>query len=234
MLRGMWTYVQDGMRDLMARGGPVMWPLLALSVLAVAMLFERLWFWSRTNYPGRLKKLAQLTRLLRAGEARAAAALIEHDRTVYGMLTRALLIRGAGDAEAAQAVELQRGRIERFMPTLSTVITVAPMLGILGTVTGIISSFNILADETTTDPRAVSQGIAEALLTTVAGLVIAIVVLFPYNALRAQVDRTLSRMEAMILAAAAGRQTGGVGGHAGDATAPLFGALAEGGGERPR
>ena len=75
------------------------------------------------------------------------------------------------------------------------------MLGILGTVFGIISSFRVLSDSAAvTDPRAVSQGIAEALLSTAAGLLVAIVVLFPYNSFRAQVDRTLSRIE--VLAAA--------------------------------
>jgi biopolymer transport protein ExbB len=100
------------------------------------------------------------------------------------------------------SMEAQRGRLERYMPTLSTIITAAPMLGILGTVTGIIQSFRLLAPETTTtDPRLVSQGIAEALLTTAAGLIVALVVLFPYNAFRAQIDKTLGRFDALIAAA---------------------------------
>lgn len=91
------------------------------------------------------------------------------------------------------------------MPTLSTIITVAPMLGILGTVLGIISSFELLSDQATTaDPRSVSQGIAEALITTAVGLVIAIFTLFPYNSLRAQVNRTLSAIESLTWAAVAG------------------------------
>ena len=76
------------------------------------------------------------------------------------------------------------------------------MLGILGTVLGIIASFELLsAQNASTDPQSVSQGIAESLLTTAAGLVVAVVTLFPYNALRAQVDRTLSRLESLAAAA---------------------------------
>jgi biopolymer transport protein ExbB len=99
-------------------------------------------------------------------------------------------------------VERQRPRVERFMPTLSTVITGAPMLGILGTVLGIIASFHLLSESAeTVTPRAVSGGIAEALLTTAAGLVIALIVLLPYNIFRAQQERTLGRLEALGAAA---------------------------------
>ena len=87
------------------------------------------------------------------------------------------------------------------MIALSTIITAAPLLGILGTVIGIISSFQVLSEQTAaTDPRSVSHGIAEALLTTAAGLTIALVTLFPYMAFRGQIDRTLGRIE--LLAAA--------------------------------
>ena len=92
------------------------------------------------------------------------------------------------------------------MPTLSTIITAALMLGILGTVTGLIHSFRILAEESgVTDPREVSPAIGEALLTTAVGLGVSIVVLFVYNAFRAQVDRPLSRFE--VLAEAARRNS---------------------------
>ena len=88
------------------------------------------------------------------------------------------------------------------MPTLGTIITAAPMLGILGTVMGIISSFEVLsAKELSTKPAEVGAGIAEALLTTVAGLVVAIVTLFPYNAFRAQIDRVYGRIDTIIASA---------------------------------
>ena len=131
-----------------------------------------------------------------------ALTSVEEERADVALINPKLLDEPASDASAADAVESQRHRLERFMPTLSTIITAAPMLGILGTVLGIIASFELLsAQNASTDPQSVSQGIAESLLTTAAGLVVAVVTLFPYNALRAQVDRTLSRLESLAAAA---------------------------------
>ncbi|MBI1338044.1 MAG: hypothetical protein GC164_13940 [Phycisphaera sp.] len=190
---------------LMDRGGVVMWPLLVLSLAGVTLMVERAWFWVGTNNPSRCRRVEEMARLLRHGETKALHTLTEHDQSVYGRFVRVVMEEGASDAAITEAVERQRPRIERFMPTLSTIISAAPMLGILGTVTGIISSFHLLSSEAlATDPRKVGEGIAEALLTTAAGLVIAIIVLFAYNAYRAQIDRTLGRLE--MLAAAAARK----------------------------
>lgn len=197
----MLSFVTEQFGDLMRRGGPIMWPLLLLSLVGMTLTVERCWFWLRTNPPGRTRKLAQLARLLRQGDTQGVRALIDGDRSIYGNIVRMMLEEQVSDAVAIEAVESQRPRLERYMSTLTTIITAAPMLGILGTVTGIIASFNILSDEATTDPRAVSAGIAEALLTTAAGLVVALVVLFPYNAFRAQIDRTLARIESLVAAA---------------------------------
>lgn len=186
-----------------------MWPLLALSLLGAALTVERVWFWVRTNSRGRLALVERLSRLLREGRLSEAGALARGDGSVYGKVVKNLLSERASEALVVQVVETHRSGLERFMPTLSTIITAAPMLGILGTVTGIISSFQILADVSmTADPRDVGHGIAEALLTTAAGLVIAIGVLFPYNGFRAQIDRTLGRIDLLIAAAGEGRDTG--------------------------
>jgi biopolymer transport protein ExbB len=91
------------------------------------------------------------------------------------------------------------------MVTLSTIITAAPLLGILGTVIGIIRSFNLLGvEDVMTDPRAVSVGIAQALITTALGLVVALVTLFPYMIFRAQSERAVGRLESVIASAQLG------------------------------
>ena len=201
-MTSMLAFIQDSFTELMRRGGWVMWPLLMLSLVGMTLAIERCWFWLRTNPPGRSGWLRRLNRLLGNGDISGARVLLEANRSVYGRVADHLLDKGASEAVAAESIEAQRPHLERFMPTLSTIITAAPMLGILGTVVGIISSFRILSDSTSaTDPRAVSQGIAEALITTAAGLVVAIVVLFPYNAFRAQIDRTLGRFEVLVAAA---------------------------------
>ncbi|MFO0873194.1 MAG: MotA/TolQ/ExbB proton channel family protein [Phycisphaerales bacterium] len=170
---------------LMDRGGPVMWPLLALSMIGMTLVIERVVFWIGLHGPGRAGRLRQLGAALREGDRPKVERLIRHDRSVYGRVAARLLDDGASDAIAIDAVERERPRLDRFMNALSTIITAAPMLGILGTVTGIIKSFQLIGEQTTlTDPRAVSGGIAEALITTAAGLVIALIVLFPYMAFR--------------------------------------------------
>jgi biopolymer transport protein ExbB len=95
--------------------------------------------------------------------------------------------------EAEAEVSLQR--MQRFMSALDTMITVAPLLGILGTVLGIISSFAILGAGGISDPRAVTGGIAQALVTTAAGLSIAIITVVPYNFFNSRIRRAVHGME---------------------------------------
>jgi biopolymer transport protein ExbB len=195
----------DDLMLLMSRGGPVMWPLLAISIASLALIIERCWFWASLHRPAQVERLARLNDQLRRGDRRAAMRLIEGDSSPYGEVAARMLDDGAGEAVAIEAVDLERPRFDRFMVTLSTIITAAPMLGILGTVTGIIQSFNLLGESATlTDPRDISGGIAEALITTAFGLIIALMTLFPYMAFRGQVERALSRLESLVAAAQQG------------------------------
>jgi biopolymer transport protein ExbB len=95
--------------------------------------------------------------------------------------------------ESAATEEVQRMR--RFMRVLDTMITVAPLLGIFGTVLGIITSFEMLGTAGIQDPKAVTAGVAQALITTAAGLAIAIFSLFPYNYFNAKVEMAAQDME---------------------------------------
>jgi biopolymer transport protein ExbB len=191
----------DSAGSLMARGGAVMWPLLLLSMVSATLVFERCWFFVRANHPGQMARVRQMARRLRDGDRSGARAIAQADRSFYGKAVERLLDEEPSEAAAVEIVESFRPRLERFMPTISTIITVAPMLGILGTVLGIILSFQLLSDPgTSSDPRSVSQGISEALITTAAGLVIAILTLFPYNALRVQMERSLSAVESLAWA----------------------------------
>lgn len=195
----------DHIALLIERGGYVMVPLLALSVISLALIIERIWFWAATHRPGRSRRLAALNDALRRGRWEAAEALSGDDRSPYGQVVRRLLRQGPSDAVAMEAVESQRPRLDRFMVTLSTIITAAPLLGILGTVVGIIQSFRLLEfQQTLTDPRDVAGGIAAALLTTALGLIVALMTLFPYMAFRSQVSRALGRLESVIAAAQQG------------------------------
>ncbi len=206
--------VSDQVALLIERGGYVMIPLLALSVISLALIIERAWFWTTTHRPGRVRSLGRLNDALRRGRRDAAVALVTDDRSPFGRVAAALLRRGSTDAVAVEAVEEQRPRLDRFMVTLSTIITAAPLLGILGTVVGIIESFRILGEQSTlTDPREVAGGIATALLTTALGLVVALMTLFPYMVFKSHVDRALGRLESVVAAA---QQGDGLGASPGD------------------
>lgn len=184
-----------------------MWPLLALSVLSVALTIERILFWAVTHRPGRAAWLERLGERLRAGDWSAAQAITAKDGSVYGRVTSKLLARSPSDAALIELIELERPRIERFGLGLSTIITAAPLIGILGTVLGIIESFQLLGaagGEPISDPTQVAGGIAKALVTTAFGLIVSAFTLFPYAMARASASRCVGRLESLGAAAIQG------------------------------
>lgn len=185
-------------------------PLCALSILGVALVIERSVFWCSVGSAARSSYLVRLTDALRRGDMDAVSDLASSDRSPFGGMVRTFLDHGATEATAVEAMERQRPRLERSMVLLSTIVTAAPLLGILGTVVGIIQSFQLLGSQSTlTDPTDVAGGIATALITTAFGLIIALLMLFPYMIFRGMLDRTVSRMESIAAAAIDGRGHGG-------------------------
>jgi biopolymer transport protein ExbB len=191
--------------SIIERGGWVMWPLMAVSVISVAVSIERFWYWSSLHGSRETARFRKLLRAFRAGDRSRAEETIRSPGTVYDRLAKRMLDDGPDDAIAVEAIEDLRGQTERFLNILSSIITASPMLGILGTVTGIIQSFELLGGtRTLVDPRDVSAGIAEALITTAAGLVIALGTLFPYMIFKSQAERSIGRFESIVSAAKQG------------------------------
>lgn len=179
-------------------GGWVMYPLLALSVLALTLVFERCVYWLRNLGNGR--RFALYLADLQGGSRRRAADRAKDDRTPLGRLIRLLDTSAAPVTEgvALSAIESLRPPIERSGAALGVVIAAAPLLGILGTVTGIIQSFDLLGSASgVADPTAVAGGIAEALYTTAFGLTVALIAVFPHAVFRARSERMLARLEAL-------------------------------------
>jgi biopolymer transport protein ExbB len=196
----------DDLALLIERGGYVMVLLLGLSVVSLALIIERSVFWLRLHRRKRLAALERLNGALRRGDGDAAKKIIRADRSPYAEVARKLLEDGASDAVAVDAVQRHRPKLDRFMVALSTIITAAPLLGILGTVIGIIQSFKLLGEQAVlSDPRDVAGGIATALLTTALGLIVALFTLFPYMIFRGQAEHALGRLESVIAAAQQGR-----------------------------
>ncbi|MFT5423096.1 MAG: biopolymer transport protein ExbB [Phycisphaerales bacterium] len=183
-------------------GGWVMYPLLVMSLVAVTLIVERAAFWSRTHARGTLAFTNKVSAMLRGGRNDEARALSAKSGNIYARFTAELLAGRVSESRAFELIEELRPKIERYGTALATIVAAAPLLGILGTVTGIIQSFNLIgSDDPVTDPTAVAAGIAQALYTTAYGLVVALVALFPHAIYKTHSERCLARLEAMAAAA---------------------------------
>ncbi len=185
------------MREIFISGGPVMYPLLLCSMMVLTVVIDRLIFWVRVDLNRNRPLVDEILELSRKGDWEAVRTRTQQNRDyvvrilVTGILHREFSMTKAMESAAADEIR----RMRRFMGVLDTMITVAPLLGILGTVTGIISSFEMLGSTGIEHPQAVTAGIAQALITTAAGLGIAILSVFPYNYFNSRVDRASLNIE---------------------------------------
>ena len=160
-----------------------MYPLLACSVIALTVIIERAIFWIVEDFRRNQSLVDDVLELCRKGDWDEVKERVAGSKDfiirilVNGILHREFSMTKA--METAASDELKRMR--RFLGALDTMITVAPLLGIFGTVIGIISSFEVLGTGGIEHPQAVTAGIAQALITTATGLAIAILSVFPYN-----------------------------------------------------
>ncbi|HXW03959.1 MAG TPA: MotA/TolQ/ExbB proton channel family protein [Vicinamibacterales bacterium] len=187
----MWTYFD--------RGGPVMWPLLALSILGVTVIFWR-WWALRQATAGVTPFLKELRAKLISRDVPGAIAVCERHRGPVASIVKAGLLRfGRPKDEVEMALQdasaHELSTLERGLPILATVAMIAPLLGFLGTVTGMINSFEALAAVGLNNPAAVARGISQALITTAAGLMIAIPVQMAYNYFVTSVNALVRNME---------------------------------------
>lgn len=185
------------MLEFFYQGGPVMYPLLLCSVLALTVIIERAIFWAVVDLRRRQSLVDEVLELCRRGEWEAVRAKVAGSQDyvirilVSGILHREFSMTKA--MEAAAGDELKRMR--QFMGVLDTMITVAPLLGIFGTVTGIIGSFEVLGGAGIAQPQLVTAGIAQALITTAAGLAIAILSVLPFNYFNSRVENAALTIE---------------------------------------
>jgi len=179
------------------KGGPIMWPLLFVSMLATATVLERMVFLARER--GRRDRKA-MSNFMAAVEHGRFDEAIRTSRTTrdyvvrvlgYALSHREKSLPGALLYANAQEIK----RFSRGVPILDTSITIAPLLGLLGTVTGMMGSFSLLGGELSA-PAAITGGIAEALIATAFGLGIAIVALVPFNYLNNRTEEARHELEA--------------------------------------
>ena len=189
------------MMSLLQKGGIVMIPIVILSVIAVAIIIERLVYFRRIRIDedqllNRLKSALQkghhdealsicesnpspITNLMRVG--------IDHRQYPEAVIKDAIL----------NAATMEVPRMERYVSFLGTIGQIAPLLGLLGTVTGNIRAFGVLGNFAgqVSDPGLLARGIAEALITTAAGIVVSIPAVIFYNYLVSKVNHSIIRLE---------------------------------------
>jgi biopolymer transport protein ExbB len=171
------------MIDVFIKGGPVMYPLLGCSIIALTVIIERAFFWIREDMRRNQSLVDHVLELCRKGDWNAVKEQVAGSRDyiirilVNGIVHKEFSMTKAMETAASDEIK----RMRRHLGVLDTMITVAPLLGIFGTVIGIITSFEILGSTGIEHPQAVTAGIAQALITTASGLGIAILSVFPFN-----------------------------------------------------
>jgi biopolymer transport protein ExbB len=164
------------------QGGPVMWPILIVSIIALTVVIERCLWWSGRWFRRDPKRIEKVFTAIEQGDTTEASRLSRGSRDpVLRMMWNGLNHQHTslqGALQVAAGIEIKRAG--RFLVVMDTLVTLAPLLGLLGTITGLIRSFSFLGNEELA-VQAVTGGIAEALIATACGLGIAIFALIPFN-----------------------------------------------------
>lgn len=191
------------MWELFVKGGPVMYPIALCSILALGIFLER--FWTYRRVAALVRTLAHEVEPLVAKRRLEEAVAVCHRSTAPLAPVFLTALRAAGRPRAqVKAVVEEVGRREsvplvRFLGLLGTIATISPLLGLLGTVTGMIQAFNVIATQGVGTPATLGGGISEALITTAAGLTIAIPVILAHRFLTARVEQLALEMEEFAL-----------------------------------
>ncbi len=168
--------------DKFHKGGPIMWPILIVSIIGLTVVIERIFWWTGRWFRRDPKRIEKVFTAIENGDVAEASALSRGSRDpVLRMMWNGLNHQHAslqGALQVAAGIEIKRAG--RFLVVMDTLVTLAPLLGLLGTITGLIRSFSFLGNEELA-VQAVTGGIAEALIATACGLGIAIFALIPFN-----------------------------------------------------
>jgi biopolymer transport protein ExbB len=200
--------------DKFHKGGPIMWPILIVSIIGLTVVIERIFWWSGRWFRRDPKRIEKVFTAIEHGDTAEASRLSRGSRDpVLRMMWNGLNHQHAslqGALQVAAGIEIKRAG--RFLVVMDTLVTLAPLLGLLGTITGLIRSFSFLGNEELA-VQAVTGGIAEALIATACGLGIAIFALVPFNFFTSRVSNlefelqtAATNLEVMLGAQTAARE----------------------------
>ncbi len=187
------------MFEIFVKGGITMYPILLLSIISLAIFLERLFVLRRENYiPKEFEE--KLVNSLKKKDIKEAKLLCENNKSSISNVSLSIisntdlpltrLLEVADEAGRREVVKL-----EKYQPLLQTIVAIAPLLGLLGTVFGMIKIFNVIAMQGAGQAQDLSAGIAEALITTAAGLIVAIPTQIFYHIVRNRADSIASELE---------------------------------------
>ena len=186
--------------ELFHRGGPLLYPLLACSFVAVTVFLERLW----SLQAGKIIPkgfVAKLIQFVSVGKIEEALAVCEQNqRSTIARVAKAGLIQISESPEMIRFMVTEIGGqeavgLEKNQRILATIAYIAPLLGLLGTVSGMIKAFDVISHQSVGDPALLAGGISEALITTAAGLVIAIPVVIMHKMVQGRAERLSLELE---------------------------------------
>lgn len=191
------------MFDFIVLGGPILWVIMALSVVACVIIVERLMYLRRIS-GDETKLFLRIKASLLEGHYNEALSICDQNLSPFSTLLR-VGIENRHQQEDVQrdilkdAAALEAPALEKGLSALSTISTISPLLGLLGTVTGTMSAFGVLGKfGAVSDPAALANGVSEALITTVGGLVVAVPVVIFYNYFVTRVNKILTILEARV------------------------------------
>lgn len=193
--------VETGFIDMAIKGGPIMIPIVLLSFIAIYIFFDR---FMAIRKAGKVdaRLMDRVREYILDGKVDSAFALCRSENTPTSrMIEKGILRIGRPMADVTTAIEnvgnLEVSKLEKGLPVLASVAGGAPMLGFLGTVTGMIEAFYDMANAgNNINITLLSSGIYQAMVTTVAGLIVGITAYFAYNILVANVEKVVFNMEA--------------------------------------
>ncbi|MCH8039672.1 MAG: MotA/TolQ/ExbB proton channel family protein [Nitrospinae bacterium] len=182
------------MIQILISGGWMMVPIVLCSIVAVTVIIERVWFFRRNRFH---QEADQMLALIQQGKFSEALSLGGRNSTLLlRVLAAGVLARNSEPEKAMESAGIAEvSALKRGLMTLDTIITLAPLLGLLGTIIGMIDSFGIMAESGIGQPHAVTGGVAKALICTAAGIIVAVVSLVPYNYFLSRIERYTELIE---------------------------------------
>ncbi len=189
----------ENLWDFIQKGGIFMYPIIACSIISLTIVMEKFWVLRRSRIipEGLAESIAEL---IKEGKTSEASALCYRENTSFSRIALSVMRNAGANGELLREVVEETGKIEvkeleRYLEGLSTIASVSTLLGLLGTISGMIKIFSVIHMEKVVNPSSLAGGISEALYTTAAGLTVAIPTIVAYKYFYSRTRKFATEME---------------------------------------